>query len=83
MHLKEKHNLKFIKIVPDRIFPVRCQNNRLGVNPFSTVPFCLCLPSDLAYSWYHLWRRARTKGLQLFLLPFTGDYATTKTAKKV
>lgn len=83
IHLKEKHNLRFIKIVPDRISPVRCQNNPLGENPFSNVPFCLCFLSDLAHSWYNLWRRARTKLLQLFLLPFTGEHLTNKTAKKV
>lgn len=61
IHLKEKHNLRFIKIVPDRIIPVGCQNNCLGVNPFNNVPFCLCFLSHLAYSWYNLWRRARKK----------------------
>lgn len=61
IHLKEKHNLRFIKIVPDRIIPVGCQNNCLGVNPFNNVPFCLCFLSQLAYSWYNLWRRARKK----------------------
>jgi len=32
IHLKKKHNLRFIKIVSDISFPVRCQNNHLGVN---------------------------------------------------
>lgn len=77
----EKRNLRFIKIAWQKFSWKMSKQSFSSELSISTSPFSLHLPSSLVCSWYHLWRRARTKPLQLFLQPFTGDCQKTKAAK--